>query len=378
MGIKKNFELLLLVLFSALIIYSVFNHEVILSMLSAISAMLSPVIMGLAIAFVLNIPLKFIENRLLVFMNRNDKLKKKKRLVSILLTFLATIAFFIFIVAIILPDINTSIELLNERAPIYAAQVVELINSLIEQYDLEETLLNIGIDWQSIISTAADFATGILTAVIGELGSISASVINTVISTIIAIYLLSDKENLIANVKLTTKAFVPSKISSRIFEISTFSNTIFTNFVTGQLLEAVILGTLVFIGMMLFSFPFPLLVSVVIGITALVPIFGAYIGAFFGAFIILLVSPLQALWFLIFVTIVQQIEGNVIYPRVVGTSIGLPALWVITSIMIFSYLFGIPGILLGVPVTSVLYSLFREYVKGAAKKREKLESRNME
>ncbi len=378
MGIKKNFELLLLVLFSALIIYSVFNHEVILSMLSGIYAMLSPVITGLAIAFVLNIPLKFIEGRLLVFMDRSDKLRKKKRLFSILLTFLATIAFFIFIVAIIIPDINTSIELLNERAPIYANQVIELVNSLIEEYNLEETLINIGIDWQSIISTGADIATGFLTAIIGEIGNISASVINTVISTIIAIYLLADKENLIANLKLTIKAFTPSKISSKLFEVFTFSNTIFTNFVTGQILEAAILGTLVFIGMMIFSFPFPLLVSVVIGLTALVPIFGAYIGAFFGAFIILLVSPLQALWFIIFVTIVQQIEGNVIYPRVVGTSIGLPALWVITSIMIFSYLFGIPGILLGVPVTSVFYSLFREYVKSSAKKREKLESRHME
>ncbi len=378
MGFKRNFELLLLVLFSALIVYSVFNHEVIFSMLSGISAMLSPVITGLAIAFVLNILLKFIETRLLPFMDRSEKLKKKKRGVSILLTFLATIAFFIFIVAIIIPDIDSSIQLLNERVPLYTTQVIEFFNTLIDEYNLEDTLLNIGIDWQSIISTAANFATGILTSLIGEIGSISASVINTVFSTIIAIYLLADKENLIANLKITIKAFTPSKVSHKLFDVFSFANSIFTNFVTGQILEAAILGTLVFIGMLIFSFPFPLLISVVLGLTALVPIFGAYIGAFFGAFIILLVSPLQAIWFLIFVTIVQQIEGNVIYPRVVGTSIGLPALWVITSIMIFSYLFGIPGILLGVPITSVFYSLFKEYVKDAVKKREKLESRKME
>ena len=171
--------------------------------------------------------------------------------------------------------------------------------------------------------------------------------------------MLAGKEKLLRNLKRVLFAYQPEERAEKIVEIASLSNRIFTGFVTGQLLEAIILGVLCYIGMSIFGFSYPPLISTLVALTAIIPILGAYLGAGIGGFLLLLIDPMQCLWFLLFIVILQQIEGNVIYPRVVGTSIGLPGLWVLLAVVVCSDLFGVVGILLGVPAASVLYTLLR-------------------
>ena len=206
--------------------------------------------------------------------------------------------------------------------------------------------------------------------------SIVAAMVDIVLGIVFAVYLLSQKEKLGKQAKKSTRAILGDERSKRFLDITSLANKVFTKFVTGQVTEACIIGVLCFIGMLIFRMPYAAIISVLVGFTALIPIFGAFIGTGIGAFLILLESPIKAIWFVLFIIVLQQLEGNLIYPRVVGKSVGLPPIWVLAAVTIGGGLFGIPGMLFGVPVCSVMYVLFKEFVNKQNNQKVKQENKS--
>jgi predicted PurR-regulated permease PerM len=212
---------------------------------------------------------------------------------------------------------------------------------------------------QQLLSNASSIFTDVFSRIFIFTTSVFSSVTNFILGLILSIYLLADKIKLKKQFIGIIKAYIPKKISDSILEIGSFTIEIFSNFITGQITEAFIIGILCFIGMNIFGFGYPLLISTLVGVTNLIPIAGPFIGAIPSAFILLMIDPFQALWFIIFITILQQLESNLIYPKVVGSSVGLPAIWVLISIIIGGGLFGVLGMLLAVPTVSVIYKLLK-------------------
>ena len=208
-----------------------------------------------------------------------------------------------------------------------------------------------------------------LSSTVSVASSVIGGVVNFILAFTFSIYVVHQKERLGSQAKRLLYAYLPEARSDRIIEILSLSHKTFSNFITGQFTEAIILGALCFVGMSIFRFPYALMISVLVGFTALIPIVGAFIGTIVGALLIVTVSPIQALWFILFILVLQQIEGNLIYPRVVGTSVGLPGIWVLVAVTAGGSLYGIVGMLFSVPVSSVLYCLLRETVRRRVKER---------
>ena len=231
-------------------------------------------------------------------------------------------------------------------------------------------------DWKSIENTLNDFLkdgfTNILSSSVNFIITTISSVVSFVMSIIFAIYMLYQKEKLSKQALKVVYAYFSKEKADYLLKVGKTANETFSNFVGGQLLEACILGLLCFIGMSILKIPYALTSSVLVGFTALIPVFGAFIGTAVASILIVVVSPVKALWFIIFIIILQQIEGNIIYPKVVGSSVGLPAMWVMLAVIVGGSCFGMVGMLIGVPVSSVLYTLFRESVN------EKLKEKNIE
>jgi len=200
--------------------------------------------------------------------------------------------------------------------------------------------------------------------------SLFGGIVDLVLGFVFSMYVLSQKEKLGSNVKKVMNTFLPQKRVGQVTEIIAISDKAFSNFITGQLTEALIIGALCFIGMVAFNMPYALTISVLVGFTALIPVFGAFIGTAIGAFLILMVSPIKAVWFIVFIIVLQQIEGNFIYPKVVGKSVGLPGIWVLTAVTIGNGMFGLLGMIVAVPTFSVLYTLLKKVVDNKTKKQK--------
>ena len=216
----------------------------------------------------------------------------------------------------------------------------------------------------------SEMSGAVVNTAIGSIATIVTSLFNIIVGIIFAIYMLYNKEKFGIQAKKLAYGHLPKKAADELMYIGRLSNKTFGKFVTGQCTEAVIIGVLCFIGMSVFKMPYAIMVSVLVGFTALIPIFGAFIGTAIGAFLILMVSPIQAFWFIVFIIVLQQIEGHVIYPKVVGTSIGLPAIWTMLAVIVGGALGGVLGMLVGVPMSSVAYSLIKRYTNRKLEKKE--------
>lgn len=321
--------------------------------------LMAPFITGLAMAFILNVPMKAIEERLI------KKEFRLKRVVSLLLTLLGLVLVLTLVVRIVAPEIGNTVRILRERIPAFFNQLATTypgpFQQAIEAISSEEML-------QRVMNSLKNGAAAMLNSTFQVATSVFSGILNFVLGFVFSIYLLLQKENLGRQVRRLLYAYLPEKITDRVLYIADLSKRIFSNFLTGQCLEAVILGTMFFIAMSILRLPYALMISVLIAITALIPVFGAFIGCVVGAFLILVSNPIQALWFLILFQVLQQIEGNLIYPRVVGSSVGLPGIWVLTAVTIGGGLLGVVGMLIMVPLCSVLYTLLREAVSYRLKK----------
>lgn len=330
----------------------------------------SPLVWGCVIAYVLNILMKKIES--LYFPHSTSVLvQKSRRLVSVLLAFVVLFIILLLIINIVLPEFVSSIELIAREIPgvwdevrawgIANADQLPAIQQMLEQMDL---------DWadslKKMMNTLAVGAGGMFTSVVGLATSAVGKLVRFVIGLIFAIYLLFSKEKLHAQgMKIMEVYLKPQQKEKLLYVLRTVDES-FTNFIVGQCMEAVILGVLCALGMTLLRLPYAVMTGTIIGVSALIPVAGAYIGGALGAFMIFTVDPLKALIFLVFLVILQQIEGNLIYPRVVGNSIGLPGLWVLAAVTVGGGVLGVSGMLLGVPLSAALYKIFADDVKRRA------------
>lgn len=361
--------IILLVLAAALVILIV-KIDVLGGIVSSIAATLTPVLAGVVFAFLLNVFVIFFEK--FAFLPLNKRLGriwcKIRRPLSVILSFLIILLLLIFIAFFIIPELINSMsaiaEIAQRKVPEYASTFIGWAEGLMQRYNVQFDLAFLEkFNWDSILTNATQITTDFLTSVFNATVNVASGIITFVVGLIFSVYLLFGKEKLLRGLKATLYAYLPRQAANKVIHVSSMSNQIFFSFIRGQLLESVILGGLCYIGMLLFGFDYALLISSVVTLSALIPIFGAYIGAAIGALVLLLVNPIEALWFLVFLVILQQIESNLIYPRVVGSSIGLPAVWTMFAITFWGGLFGMLGILVGTPVTAIVYQLLKTNVK---------------
>ena len=343
-----------------LLIFFFINIKDIINFLYKFLGILKPFIWGIAIAFILNIPVKLIEKNL----GNSKFFKGMKRSFSITLTFLFFILAITLFILFVIPQLLSSISTLMNSIPEYLSQFekfleVNAINNSQSQVmiqNITNELLNM---WKEILKVTSQIVGTSLGYLLDFTLGITYGVINFFLALILAIYMLASKEILISQLKLIIYAFVSKNKADRIIELGKMCNEMFSKFILGQCTEALVIGVLCFIGMIILKMPYALLISVVIGVTALIPVFGAFLGTIPSAFIILIIDPIKALWFIIFIIVLQQLEGNLIYPRVVGSSIGLSALWVMFAMIVGGSLFGIIGMLIGIPIFGVVFKILK-------------------
>lgn len=336
-------------------------------LLKTVWGILSPFAAGAAIAFVLNVPMRAIEKTL-------KKVKKPglRRGIAILLTFLAVVLCITGVVYLLLPQIVATVESLISRLPSFVERVIDAGQTFLDEHpELMEWLSEYtsfdSIDWTGLIQKLLGFVTNGFTSLADTaftaIISFSTGIFNAVLSIVFGLYCLSRKEILARQGRRLLYSIFPEKASDEAVRILRMTNSAFSNFISGQCLEALILGCMFAVAMSIFKMPYMPLVSVIIAITALVPIVGAFVGCVLGAFFILVDNPVLAFWFVIMFLVIQQIEGNMIYPRVVGSSIGLPGMWVLVAVAVGGDLMGVGGMLLMIPFASVVYTLLREFTQ---------------
>ncbi len=364
---KRNIMDIAKYLFLALFVVLVVKYsENIFSKIGNISGAAVPLISGLAMAYVLNILMKKLE-KIYFPKLKNEIINKSRRAVCIFLAILLIIFIVVIVALIVIPELINGISVIIAAIPKFVEDIIKFIDTNSDKYEVvENTLTTMQIDVNEISRSVMTFASSLLTGVLNSIilfaSTMANSLINFIISLVFAIYALANKEKLSYQIKKVMKAFLKNKSIEKINYVFHVINESFSNFIVGQCVEAVIIGGLCTAGMFVFSFPYAVTVGVFISVTALIPIVGAYLGAALGAFIILTVSPLKAVLFLLYITILQQLENTLIYPKVVGSSIGLPGIWVFAAITLGAGLGGIVGMLLSVPVAATIYKLFVDKV----------------
>lgn len=358
--------------FTIILLQSLQHFDTILFLLQELINLVSPFLVGSGIAFIINIPMSFLEDTLFLHRDYSNK-KSWARPLCLSLTLIIIIGISCAVFFLIIPQLIHSLSMLTTYLPNYFNQLNNILLDLSRQFPyLEEWIPWLKIDssliMNKILSISQILGSAFLSSTLNLLGSFINVVLTTIISFIFSIYCLLQKEDLARQAKKILFAFVPMKYADSIIYILQLTCKTFINFFSGQCLEAIILGCLFFITMSIFHFPYPLLVSVLITVSSVIPLFGPFLSCFIATFLITMVNPLDGLWFLILFLILQQIEGNIIYPHIVGKSIGLPPMWVLVAVTVGGKLMGIIGMLLFIPVASILYTLFTQYTKKAISK----------
>ncbi len=367
--------------FIILFAWGINNTDKVSGIISGFFSLISPFIMGFCFAFITNVLMRPLEKLFdKIFKKSKEKIRSKaRRPVCLLLSMIIIIGFLFALVFMILPEFMNTLENLIKAVPQYAAQAQIWIEKLVDfAASHGVTLPEMSFNTDKILDTVKNFIndSGIVDKTLTFTGSLVNGIVNLIVAIAFSIYLLAQKEKLSAQAKKLMQAFLPKKNDiDRIVNFFEIVDRTFTSFVTGQLTEAVIIGVLCFIGMLIFKMPYAAVISVLVGFTALIPVFGAFIGTAIGAFLILFDDPMKAIWFVVFIVILQQLEGNLIYPKVVGKSVGLPGIWVLTAVSIGGTVGGVLGILLSVPTCAVLYCLLSQLVNTRIKKKEKLENK---
>lgn len=398
-------KLLAVVAFGVLLNFAVQHLPVLAQGFSWVGAIIEPFLLGGVVAFILNVPLSAIERFLFpdkktsvietVIIKENELQDKAgemllstlpggrkaaknqlprersldvsrfRRPISLTVTLLLVAAVIAFVFGMVIPELGRTATSLLAALPGYFDSAQKWAMELLEgNQELTEYIAGLELDWATLSAQAVTMIeeSGLIESIFGTASSLVGGVVSVVIGLVFSIYVLMRKEQLGRQIKMILYAFLPNEVCEQIIRIASVSSKTFSRFLSGQCTEAVILGTLFFIVMTLFGFPYALLCGVFIGFTALVPIFGSFLGCAVGAFLILMVDPERTIWFIIMFLILQQIEGQLIYPHVVGNAVGLPSIWVLAAVSIGGSMFGIPGMLFFIPLSSVLYALLREVV----------------
>lgn len=366
---KSMKQLRRLILFTIVILIALWNYAIIFGWIRFAFGIIFPFLLGGAIAFVLNVPMNFLEEKIF----HNKYLKEKKavktlaRPVSLILTIAIVIGVVVLVMFIVIPELTETVLSLGRTIRTFIPDAQRFLEDLFkDNSEISRWLAGMNLNVDQIVNRAMSFfqngAGDVLNSTFLAIGSIVSGVTTFVIAFVFACYVLLQKEKLRVQVIKVMYAFMPEKRVESCLEVCTLTAKSFSSFLTGQCVEALILGIMFFIVMTVINMPYTLLVAVLIAFTALIPIFGAFIGCVIGAFLILMVDPLKALIFVIVFLVLQQIEGNLIYPKVVGASVGLPSIWVLAAVTIGGNVMGVVGMLIFIPIVSVVYTLFRTSV----------------
>lgn len=366
-----------IILFTAVIIVCLWKYEAVLDILFFLLNILTPFILGGAIAFVLNVPMNFVQRHLFKEERiRNRKVSQKlARPVSMVLVLIAVFGIVAIVMFILIPQLGETFANLGRSIQAFIPQLQEWSARLFnDNKEIMDTVNNLEFDWNKIMDTGINFfksgAGSVVDSTITAAKSIVSGLTTFFIAFVFAIYILLQKEKLGVQAKKVLFAFVRRGRAEATVEVLSLTYNTFSSFLTGQCVEAVILGSMFAVSMTILKLPYALLVGMLIAFTALIPIFGAFIGCGVGAFLIFMVDPMKALIFVVLFLVLQQIEGNLIYPHVVGNSVGLPSIWVLAAVSIGGSLMGVVGMLIFIPIVSVVYALFREIVYLKLKKNQ--------
>ncbi len=366
---KRNIIKILGIIFAAILFYTLLqNLGDFKDFLKASYSVLFPFIFGLCLAFIFNLPMRFLETKVVHKLCQKSRIANKlRRPICLIVSVVFILAIIIIFILLVLPELRITIIALAKELPSQIDALSQTIQELAEQYHIVSDYFNgIDIDWASIsnvvINKLQDNSDSVISATIFYTSSFVSAIFRFIMGFAFSIYLLAAKEKICRQAKRLAYACLPEEAADKLVHILALSNNIFSSFVRGQCTESLILGCLCYIGMIIFHMPYALLISSLVAVTALIPIFGSFIGTGVGALMILLHNPWQALWFVLFIIVLQQFESNVIYPRVVGDSIGLPGIWVLVAVTLGGSLFGAIGMLIGVPICAVLYCLLREFI----------------
>ena len=358
-----------LIVFTALIILCFWKYTIVFQAVKFVIGVVFPFILGGAIAFVFNVPMHFIENRLIQekWKEKYKIVRKTARPVSLVLTIIFVIGIVGGVLFGVLPQLTGTIAKLGYSIQTFIPKVQEWANDWFHNNKEVMAYVNqLEFNWDKVIEVAVDWvsngAGNIVESGVTAAVNIVSGFATFFIAFVFACYILLQKEKLGVQAKKVLFAFVQKGRAEAAIEVCSLTYRTFSNFLTGQCMEAVILGTMFVIAMSIFKMPYAWLIGILIAFTALIPIFGAFIGCAVGTFLIFMIHPIQALWFIVLFLVLQQIEGNLIYPHVVGNSAGLPSIWVLAAVSIGGSLMGVVGMLIFIPIVSVLYALFREIV----------------
>lgn len=361
-----------LILFTVITVIVGINYIKVLGLLAAAVNMAAPFILGAAIAFVLNVPMRRIESSLSHVLKKGSRLLRP---VSMALSILLVAGVLFLVMFVVAPQLVRTLLGLQSSIPVFFGEVRQWLEQLFaENPQILINMEQIQIDWQQLFNDSLKFLKNGAGSMLDTTFSAAISIVNGMstflIGFIFSIYILLQKENLIRQIKKLLAAFLPERTVEGIVRIAALTSRTFSNFFTGQCMEAVILGSMFFIVLVVLRLPYALLIGVLIAFTALIPVFGAFIGWAVGAFLMLIISPMDALLFSVVFFTLQQIEGNMIYPHVVGNSVGLPSIWVLVAVTLGGSMMGVVGMLIFIPLCSVLYTLLRDTVNERLKRRK--------
>lgn len=365
---KTRKDIIIIISYIALVIFALVNFSKIFVFLGKVISIFSPFLLGIILAFVLNVLNNFIEKKIFGKIKPSKIWDKIKRPLCITLSLILVFLTIFFVMNLLIPQLKNSASLFTDTLPAYKEDIIGILN----KFDVDESTVNkVGEYLDNFGKVITDYIKGNSKDVITVTTEVATSVVNIIskgiITLVFAIYMIAQKETLSRQINKVMKAYLKPKTINKINTVGTLANKTFSNFVTGQCLEALIFGSLVFVGMLIFRFPYASTIGVLLGFTALIPIFGAFIGTAIGFILIMMVSPVKAILFVVFIIVLQQIEGNLIYPRVVGKSIGLPGMWVLLSVTVGGSIGGILGMLIATPLCSLLYALFTKMVNDRLK-----------
>lgn len=378
MGLNsKNIQKILLIVFCSAIIFAlVFNFMGVLGFLGKLMGFVTPIIIALCIAFVLNVFLTGFETKIFPFMKKSKHkiVRVLQRPLCLILTYALAIGLLALIVLVIIPDISDTIAYIIDKLPAFIVESREWLIKTLEGFNIPTEDIP-EIDVNSLMDTVKNLFSKYSTTIVDDAISITGSVVSIVsdilFGIIVSAYILAQKEKIGAFMKRVINSFLPEKAANIVHHISAQTYFSFTRFIGGQLTESIILGVLCYIGMLIFRFPNAAIISIIICVTSLVPVVGALAGAVIGAFLILISDPIKAILFLVFLIILQQLEGNLIYPKVVGKAVGLPGVIVISAVLVGGNIGGVMGALIGVPLAAVIYTLLKEAMENIRIKKQK-------
>ena len=352
---KKTFRsLILLITYAIVLVAVIVKLDAVAGWLGGVAGAFQPLVIGGVIAFILNRPCNFFAR--LYEKALPEKAKGAVRPLAAATVYLAVVVFITALAALVVPELTRSLELFISNINTYAAHFQDLLDWVVANLDLST---GISESLQKLLTGALDALTNTLPHLIGMTSVLISAVVTGVISLVFSIYMLSGAPRLTAQCRRLVRAYLPQRVSTRVLSVARLTVDTFSKYVNGQLVEACILGGLCFAGMCIFRFDYAPLISVIIGVSALIPIAGAYLGAAVAVLLLVMIRPMEAFWFLVFLVTLQQLEGNLIYPRVVGTTMGLPGIWVLAAVTVGGSLLGLIGMVMSVPIAAVVYTLLK-------------------